>query len=191
MRKQFLIAGFGLAAFLAAALSLAQTPTPTETPQPTPMLVSTSTPTPMPSVTPTITPSGAGTVSVPTSLGGPSPIIEAPSPPPTLDVASLGWSEKGSPKFMVEQAVVLALQQNPDVRRALEEIKRTKGVIIQIRTEALPQIRPSFHWGWTDPNLRENSSFSTFGSHPTPPPGGTPFPGVGGIKNLRSDIAYN
>src|SRR5207244_6113657 len=58
---------------------------------------------------------------------------------PTLDVASLGWSEKGSPKFMVEQAVVLALQQNPDVRRALEEIKRTKGVIIQIRAEALPQ----------------------------------------------------
>src|SRR5207244_13459046 len=110
---------------------------------------------------------------------------------PTLDVASLGWSEKGSPKFMVEQAVVLALQQNPDVRRALEEIKRTKGVIIQIRAEALPQIGPSFQWGWTDPNLRENSSFSTFGSHPTPPPGGTPFPGVGGIKNLRSDIAYN
>jgi outer membrane protein TolC len=193
MRKQFFVAGFGLAAFLAAALSLAQTPTPTETPQPTPMLVSTTTPTPMPSVTATITPTNAGTVSVPTSLGGPSPIVPPPSPPPTLDVASLGWSERGSPKFALEQAVILALQQNPDIRRALEEIKRTKGVIIQIRSEALPQIGPSFNWGWTDPNLHTTtSSFSTFSAVPTPTPTGTPtMMGVGGIKNLRSDIAYN
>src|SRR5437016_1071335 len=156
MRKQFFVAGFGLAAFLAAALSLAQTPTPTETPQPTPMLVSTTTPTPTPSVTATITPGSAGTVSVPTSLGATSPIVEAPSPPPTLDVASLGWSEKGSPKFTVEQAVILALQQNPEIRRALEEIKRTKGVIIQIRAEAPPQTGPSFLRGWTDTTPREN-----------------------------------
>src|SRR5207244_4251364 len=108
---------------------------------------------------------------------------------PTLDVASLGWSEKGSPKFTVEQAVILALQQNPDIRRGLEEIKRTKGVIIQIRAEALPQIGPSFMWDWTDPNLRENSTgFSTFSGGGGPGGGGL---GVGGIKNLRSDIAYN
>src|SRR5947207_7032801 len=127
-RKRLFVVGFGLVACLTAALSLAQTPAPTETPQPTPMLVSTTTPTPMPSVTATITPTDAGTVSVPTSLGGPSPIVPPPSPPPTLDVASLGWSEQGSPKFKLEQAVILALQQNPDIRRALEEIKRTKGV---------------------------------------------------------------
>jgi outer membrane protein len=188
MRKQFFVAGFGLAAFLAAALSLAQTPTPTETPQPTPMLVSTTTPTPTPSVTATITPTDAGTVSVPTSLGGPSPIVPPPSPPPTLDVASLGWSEKGSPKFTLEQAVVLSLQQNPDIRRALEEIKRTKGVIIQVRAEALPQVGPNFTWGWTDPNLRENATgFTTFSGGG----GGGGGTGVGGIKNLRSDIAYN
>src|SRR5438552_18805201 len=154
MRKQFFAAGFVLSAFLIALFSFGQSPSPTETPTvaPTPMLVSTATPTPMPSVTATITPTDAGTVSAPTSLGGPSPIVPPPSPPPTLDVASLGWSERGSSKFALEQAVVLALQQNPDIRRALEEIKRTKGVIIQIRAEALPQIGPSFQWGWTDPN---------------------------------------
>src|SRR5205807_4170232 len=139
MRKQFFVVGFGLAAFLAAALSLAQTPTATETPQPTPMLVSTSTPTPMPSVTATITPTDAGTVSVPSSLGA-SPVI-SPSPSATpiavqaaaLGESDLGWSEKGSPKFTIDQAVILALQQNPAVRNALEEIRRSKGVIIEIR----------------------------------------------------------
>src|SRR5205807_7964841 len=139
MRKQFFVVGFGLAAFLAAALSLAQTPTATETPQPTPMLVSTSTPTPMPSVTATITPTDAGTVSVPSSLGA-SPVI-SPSPSATpisvqaaaLGASDLGWSEKGSPVFKIEQAVVTALQQNPDILRALQVIKRTKVVIIEIR----------------------------------------------------------
>src|SRR5207244_271629 len=53
----------------------------------------------------------------------------------------------------------------------------------------LPQIGPSFMWDWTDPNLRENSTgFSTFSGGGGPGGGGL---GVGGIKNLRSDIAYN
>src|SRR5205807_750809 len=107
-----------------------------------------------------------------------------------LGESDLGWSEKGAPAFRLDQAVITALAQNPTVLQALEEIRRTKGVIIQIRAEALPQIGPSSSWNWTDPNLRDNSSFSTFGSRPTPPPGGGGM-GVGGIKNLRSDITYN
>jgi outer membrane protein TolC len=96
--------------------------------------------------------------------------------------------------------VITALQQNPDVRRALEEIRRTKGVIIEIRAQALPHIGPTGTFTWTDPNLNENTSFSTFGQvvptptpAPTPTPGGTPTMGMGngGIKNLRSDISYN
>src|SRR5207244_7626855 len=54
--------------------------------------------------------------------------------------------------------------------------------------EALPQIGPSFSWNWTDPNLRQNTTgFTTFSGGPTPVPG----TGMGGIKNLRSDIIYN
>src|SRR5258708_36350515 len=199
MRKQFFVAGFGLTAFLAAALSLAQPPTPTESPTATPtpptVLISTATPTPVP--TPTITPNESGTASVPSTLG-PSP-GRRPSPSATpiavqaaaLGESDLGWSEKGAPVFRLDQAVITALAQNPTVLQALEEIRRTKGVIISIRAEALPQIGPSFTWSWTDPNLRDNTSFSTFGSRPTPPPGGTPFPGIGGVKNQRSDISYN
>src|SRR5262249_2827373 len=155
---------------------------------PTPMLVSTSTPTPSPSGTP----SEVGTASVPSPSVSPSPSatpigVRAAA----LGPSDIGVSERGAPVFTLEQAVVTALQQNPEVLRALEEIKRTKGVIIEIRAEALPHIGPNFMWEWRDPNLRENTtSISTFGGGggPTPTPGGF---GVGGIKNLRSDIIYN
>src|SRR6266404_7782748 len=211
MRKQYLAGGFALITFLVALLSFGQSPTetprpspadtprpsPSEAPSSTPMLISTSTPAPTPTPTATISPSDVGTVSVPSTLS--SPLSGSPSPSATpisvqaaeLGPSDLGWSESRSPTFSIDQAVILALQQNPVIRNALEEIRRTKGVIIQITAEALPQIGPNFTWGWTDPNLRENSSFTTFGSSPTPPPGGTPFPGIGGIKNLRSDIVYN
>jgi outer membrane protein TolC len=146
---------------------------------------------------------GAGTVSVPSSLGASPNLSATPSPTPIairaagLGESDLGVSEEGAPVFRIDQAVITALTKNPTVLEALQEIRRTKGVIIQIRAEALPQIGPSFSFNWTDPNLRDNSSFSTFSGGrtppPTPPPGGTPFPtfGMGGLKNLRSDITYN
>src|SRR5206468_12822838 len=69
-----------------------------------------------------------------------------------------------------------------------DAILRTKARISQVRAEALPLIGPSFRWNWTDPNLRQNTTgFSTFSGGPTPVPG----TGMGGIKNLRSDITYN
>jgi len=196
MRKQLLAGGFALSAFLIALFSFGQNPSPTERPtaSPTPMLVSTSTPMPTPTLTATISPSDVGTVSVPSTLGASPGVSPSPSATPiavqaaALGESDLGWSEKGAPVFRLDQAVVTALAQNPTVLQALEEIRRTKGVIISIRAEALPQIGPSFTWDWTDPNLRENTtSFTTFGGGPTPAPG----TGIGGIKNLRSDITYN
>ena len=171
-----------------------ETPSPSPSPSPSPVLISTATPTPSP--TPTITPNESGTVAVPSSLTTPSP-TPLPTPITTQPGAvesssSFQWSEKGAPSFTIDNAVITALQQNPDVRRALEEIRRTKGVVIQIRAQALPHIGPSATFDWTDPNLRESTSFSTFGQvGPTPTPSGSPGMGVGGIKNLRSDISYN
>src|SRR5438874_8969820 len=201
MRKQLLAGGFALSAFLIALFSFGQSPSPTERPtaSPTPILVSTSTPTPTPTLTATISPTESGTVSVPSTLGASPSISPSPSATPiavqaaALGESDLGWSEKGAPAFRLDQAVITALAQNPTVLQALEEIRRTKGVIIEIRAEALPQIGPSFSWNWTDPNLQTNTSFSTFGQVvPTPTPGGTPTGmGNGGIKNLRSDISYN
>src|SRR5712691_2738494 len=194
MRKNFAY-GLSVVALLGVIVVVfGQPPTPTESPTATPtpptVLISTATPTP----TPAITPNESGTVSVPSTLGASPSISPSPSATPiavqaaALGESDLGWSEKGAPVFRLDQAVITALAQNPTVLQALEEIRRTKGVIIQIRAEALPQIGPSFSWNWTDPNLRQNTTgFTTFSGGPTPVPG----TGMGGIKNLRSDITYN
>src|SRR5437879_11029483 len=185
MRKQLLAGGFALSAFLIALFSFGQSPSPTERPtaSPTPILVSTSTPTPTPTLTATISPNESGTVSVPSTLGASPGISPSPSATPisvqaaALGESDLGWSERGAPVFRIDQAVILALQQNPDVRRTLEEIRRTKGVVIEIRAQALPHIGPSSSFQWRDPNLtNETNPFSTFSSGPTPTPAGTPFP---------------
>src|SRR5207253_8369370 len=62
-------------------------------------------------------------------------------------------SARGVPTFTLDKAILTALQRNPDILRAEQEIKRTKGVIIQIQAQALPHITPSGTFEWTDPNL--------------------------------------
>jgi len=58
------------------------------------------------------------------------------------------------PTFTLDQAILTALQQNPNLLNAEQEIKRTKGVIIQVRAQALPQINAQSNFEWTDPNLQ-------------------------------------
>src|SRR5207302_9075171 len=55
--------------------------------------------------------------------------------------------------FTLVQAILTALQRNPTLLNAEQEIKRTRGVIIQVRAQALPQINANANFQWTDPNL--------------------------------------
>src|SRR5712692_6906446 len=65
-----------------------------------------------------------------------------------------GTSSSGKvPTFTLDQAILTALQRNPTLLNAEQEIKRTKGVIIQVRAQALPQINVNANWEWVDPNL--------------------------------------
>src|SRR3982751_572919 len=57
------------------------------------------------------------------------------------------------PTFTLDQAILTALQRNPTLLNAEQEIKRAKGVIIQVRAQALPQINANANFQWTDPNL--------------------------------------
>jgi outer membrane protein len=57
------------------------------------------------------------------------------------------------PTFTLEQAILTALQRNPTLLNAEQEIKRTRGVIIQVRAQALPQINANANFQWTDPHL--------------------------------------
>jgi len=56
-------------------------------------------------------------------------------------------------RFTLNEAILTALQRNPTLLIAEQEIKRTQGVIIQIRAEILPHINASGNFDWTDPNL--------------------------------------
>jgi outer membrane protein TolC len=65
------------------------------------------------------------------------------------------------PTFTLDQAILTALQQNPTLLNAEQEIKRTKGVIIQVRAQALPQVNARAEFEWIDPNLTGARIFGT------------------------------
>src|SRR5437762_3040627 len=65
------------------------------------------------------------------------------------------------PTFTLNQAILTAVQRNPTLLNAEQEIKRTKGVIIQVRAQALPQINVNGTYEWTDPNLQGARIFGT------------------------------
>jgi outer membrane protein len=147
-----------------------------------------NTPTPGPSVIPKSAPPTTGpvpteptpTVPEPTPVNGKSDIATKASPearePSAVERSSaLQWSEVGAPTFTIDQAVLTALQRNATILTALEEIKRSKGVIIEIRAQALPHITPNGTYEWVDPKLG-GRAFSSGGF------GG----GTGG-----SDVSYN
>jgi len=73
-------------------------------------------------------------------------------------------------RFTLEEAILTALQRNPTLLIAEQEIKRTQGVIIQIRAEILPHINASGIFDWTDPNLigARILGGTTTGTNPTP-----------------------
>jgi outer membrane protein TolC len=78
------------------------------------------------------------------------------------------------PTFTLDQAILTALQQNPALLNAEQEIKRTKGVIIQVRAQALPQVTAQANFDWTDPNLVNARTVSTSAGTTTPTtPAGT------------------
>ncbi|PYI72933.1 MAG: hypothetical protein DMF08_04825, partial [Verrucomicrobia bacterium] len=54
----------------------------------------------------------------------------------------------GVPTFTLDQAILTAVQRNPTLLNAEQEIKRTKGVIIQVRAQALPQINANANFQW-------------------------------------------
>src|ERR1700748_2687510 len=61
---------------------------------------------------------------------------------------------------------------NPTLLNAEQEIKRSKGVIIQVRAQALPQINANANFQWTDPHLSGARVFGNTSSTQgfTPPP---------------------
>src|SRR5437764_5766021 len=104
-------------------------------------------------------------------------VIAASSAPAGTGEGSISaGSEKSSsgkvPTFTLDQAILTALQRNPTLLIAEQEIKRTQGVIIQIRAQILPQITANGDYEWIDPNLRSSIFQNSTGTGTTTPVGG-------------------
>jgi len=56
-------------------------------------------------------------------------------------------------RFMLNEAILTALQQNPDILRARQEIERTKGLFIEMRAAAMPQIIETGQFQDLDPHI--------------------------------------
>src|SRR3954465_9078383 len=65
-----------------------------------------------------------------------------------------------SGNLTIDEAVKIALRQNPEVLKALQEIERTKGQVIEVRAQALPQVTLTGTYNQQDRNLIEGSSQS-------------------------------
>jgi len=76
------------------------------------------------------------------------------------------------PTFTLNQAILTALQRNPTLLNAEQEIKRTRGVIIQVRAQALPQVNARANFDWIDPNLQGARIFGTTSGGTGTTPGG-------------------
>jgi outer membrane protein TolC len=76
------------------------------------------------------------------------------------------------PRFTLEQAILTALQRNPDIQRARQEIERTKGLNLEVRAEALPRVDATGNITETDRHLSN-------------------FTGDGGGRDFGTSTNYN
>jgi outer membrane protein TolC len=109
-------------------------------------------------------------------------ILGPPSFGGTETRSGIGRGSNGRvPTFTLDQAILTALQRNPTLLNAEQEIKRTRGVIIQVRAQVLPQITARANYDWTDPNL---VGARVFGTTTTTSGGGTTPGTTGGAASL-------
>ena len=91
----------------------------------------------------------------------------------------------GTKALTLDEAVEIALCQNPSVLTAKQEIERIRGQVIEVRAQALPQVTLTTIYQQQDPNLIRGQSSQAGGQRaataptPTPPPVATPPPNTG------------
>lgn len=75
--------------------------------------------------------------------------------PSDVSSASRAFTRNLQGDLTMESAVRIALRQNPDILKALEEIRRTRGAILEVRAEALPQLTLTSTYDHQAPELIE------------------------------------
>ncbi len=60
-------------------------------------------------------------------------------------------------ELTLDEAVQIALKQNPDILKALQEIERTRGLVIEVRGQALPRLLSTGNYNQQDRGLFRDS----------------------------------
>src|SRR5881296_1334673 len=92
------------------------------------------------------------------------------------------------PTFTLDQAILTALQRNPALLNGEQEIKRTRGVIIQVRAQVLPQVTARGNFEWIDPHLQGARIFGPSTTGTTTTPGTTTGGAASLIEALPSQV---
>jgi len=82
-------------------------------------------------------------------------------------IAAVCWAGEGTGSanvitgdLTIERAVQVALRQNPDILKQLQEIERTRGQIIEVRAQALPKLAATGSFTQQDSRLLERGNQS-------------------------------
>lgn len=78
----------------------------------------------------------------------------------------------GGGELTLGKAVEMALRQNPEILRAVQEIERTRGEVIAVRAEALPRLSLSSSYTQRDPRLTAGSIGRVSNTTPANPASG-------------------
>ncbi len=110
----------------------------------------------------------------------------------------------GPRRFTLREAIETAFQRNPAILTARQEIRRTKGLQIEVLSQALPHLDATAAFNYTDPSLRgggfSSTTTSVGGVTPPPLPSATPAPsatpigggtGTGSTTFGIADNSYN
>ncbi len=115
------------------------------------------------------------------------------APPPaavaSVRTAKFTANRQWNGNLTLDQAVELALRQNPAILTALQQIEVTRGEIIEVRAAALPQITMSGSYEQQDPRLLKGGGESGGGAVPSSPLAGTSVPTPTTIGTVSSTSA--
>ncbi len=115
---------------------------------------------------PTATPLPPTATDLPVTRASPKKKVKTPSGSRRDDTgyyaqnSSEGY-KTGARSLTLDEAVQLALKQNPDILKALQDIQRTKGQIFQVAAQGVPNLIGTGNYLNTDNKLRQGLSSSS------------------------------
>jgi outer membrane protein len=72
---------------------------------------------------------------------------------PLFGGTEIAGTKSGVPRFTLNDSILTALQRNPDIQRARQEIERTKGLYLELRADILPRVDATGNYTDTDRHL--------------------------------------